>query len=118
MIVKLRYAPAVAGADDGWVWLDSIERVTSHGYLLDSKDPAHIASVESHEQLADLVKQSWGEDRAFNREVWPQELCTRDNPRYVGMFVAQRRDDTLVLLIVADEAYLMSDTGATVDRLR
>lgn len=114
MIIKTRQAAPVNGADDGWCWIDGIESVRNHGMLTDEN--GDLLCTADWNQIVDAVNRTWGSDRAFTREVWPERL---DQACYITVVVGRKPNDDGVLVLIANEdAFLLSDAGKTVDRLR
>lgn len=112
MIVKIK-------SDAGWTYLDDIEEFRTYGKItgtLTDADP-NADVFSSCETLAPAVARVWGPQREFDREIWPP-LNPNEQARYVEAGVARRSDGSDVLVLWADEAFLLSDDGKTIDRLR
>lgn len=128
MILKL--------ARDGgtrYQWLDKIDEVEDFGAIWDRAQDSEqfsgrIAYVRTFGELIEAVNSVWGDQREFDHEVWPAmpgEIpeATRecsDVPsaaRHITT-VKCRRGKEQILVILVDEAYLLSDNGDTIDRLR
>ncbi len=118
MILKLK-------TDAGWVYIDGVEDFRTFGYFrtgdASSEQPDGLAMFDGVLALRPAVDRMWGDHREFDREVWPtfgdEHLAVPDG-RYVQSGVARTDDDRNILVLWADEAFLLSDDGKTVDRLR
>lgn len=104
MILKLK-------TESGWTYIDRIEKFDTFGHLGD------FEAFTSHEQLRDAIDHVWGDQREFDREVWPV-LEGGERGVHAQSGVARCEGGRDVLVIWADEAFLLSESGDTVDRLR
>lgn len=127
MLIKMK-----VGA--GWRWIDGIDDVQDFGPLLDpcqdsSAESAYFAQVRTFSDARDAVAHLWGpeEAREFDAEIWPFGLPGGDTPEPQCSTnlvpinlntVKARRGKDEILIVLADEAFLLSDTGSTIDRLR
>lgn len=122
MLVKMArtHAPELY-AGERWDYFDGITRVTTFGFALPSDSKleggGHRISVTTAE-LRQWVNEGWGspDQREFADEVWP-EFADEEQQLTVRCVRAERKDGTWLLLLLSDEAYLLSDEGRTVDRL-
>lgn len=113
MIVKLK-------RESGWVFLDQVELFETYGYIGERiENDAGLAGVPTFADVAVLrpaVDRVWGDRREFDRELWPELVPDRE--AYVESGVARLSDGRNVLVLWADEAFLLSESGDTIDRLR
>lgn len=120
MILKLK-------TDAGWRYLDGVLDFQTYGYL-EQPPPetgADVRSVHaartftSHSEVVAAVDRTWGNVRDFDAEVWPMSMHEPDfGGQHVESGVARLDGDRRVLVIWADEAFLLSEKGDTIDRLR
>lgn len=105
---------------DEWAWFDNIDHVEGHGTI------GTDGSAGSFDELREAVEHQWGTERSFDVEVWPTWGGVNGTDQGDGAahrlyqlrtYTATRRDGTSLLAVVSGEAFLLSDTGATVDRL-
>lgn len=121
MIIKTK---TFADPSGGWLWIDGVKKVSEYGFVFALDDPPSQSddayrSLDYFTNLSDLAKAvdyMWGDQREFDSEVWPDILPGQAIS--VKAFVADRNNNEQILLLIAHETFLMSDTGATVDRLR
>lgn len=113
--------------DGGWIFIDRVDRVETCGPITD----AGIARVfHSQADLVAWAKTYWG-DAAFEGNGsfafvnWPvfrigNEGCGGRSDAYTIVQATIYLDDDRVGLafLGQDEAYLLSDAGHTIDRLR
>lgn len=134
MLLKLR----TAHGPETWRWIDGIEDVETFGVLWhptpdadtgqvrSSEDPPTQSmdlspSFESMSDVFDAVNRLWGDKREFDHEVWPFALgaAARNSDECVTVVtVTAKRGPERYLLVLALDAFLMSDEGRTIDRLR
>lgn len=125
MLIKLRTMHA-----DGWRWIDGIVDAETFGPIVivdheSSMGPGavpgeYLAVVSTMAEAQEAVRRVWGppETREFDREVWPGFSADGGEQTNISTVVARFRDGSEWLLVLTDEAFLLSETGATVDRLR
>lgn len=125
MILKARVHAPVHGADDGWVYLDGIRRIENYG-LLPPAEPSPPGQPEeifgrfrSHEEIFTAVERMWGplDVRQFAHELWP-EMPTDREATTATVVHCGHDDERLSLAILVYDAFLMSDDGKTIERLR
>lgn len=137
MIFKLQTAHAPQPA---WLYLDGIAKVQDYGQLMvPLDDPAAWPSVRgevigrddegpdeyalgvfrTHTDLTRAVDRMWGPAsvRQFADELWPKFHRTSEAST-VTCLRLERRDGSCILALLNDNAFLMSDEGHTVERLR
>lgn len=123
MIVKaLRQDYASVVGKPRWVYYDHIERAENLGYVTPADQPGNRISCNERE-LREWVDRAWGTERRFSDELWPEfpdaEHSRNEGPPQLTVTCLHltRDDGTMILALVADETYLLSDEGKTVDRL-
>lgn len=107
---------------DRWVYIDRISQVVTHGYAtaadtsIDGHDGRRISVTM--DELLGWVEGSWGkaEFRQFESELWP-EYDGPEEQRTVTCLHLTRDGGGMVLALVDDATFLLSDDGKTVDRL-
>lgn len=127
MILKLRTRER--GHDLGWTYIDGVTRVDVIGPI--SNEDGTQRAFESHADVVDWAKEYWGE-QAFNNlsdhfafVIWPNFRLGRaggggqPDAYTLSQATVWVTDERIGLaFLTQDDAYLMSDTGATIDRLR
>lgn len=115
MIVKLHCRDeSSAIGNPGWVYVDRIAKVKTHGYVLPDGDERMSCT---RDELRRWVEENWGTERDFADELWPEYQDAQEQ-RTVVCCRLQRDDGEAVLLLADDTTFLMSDDGKTIDRLR
>lgn len=120
MILKVKhYNVAAVGNSHGWIYVDGIEKAQTYGPLiLPHVDGQPIAAQVFSDlgEVVDSVARMWGpgEIREFDYELWPEEV----QDRTVEVVHLTRAHGGPVLALLSDEAFLLSDDGKTIDRLR
>lgn len=121
MIVKIRVEqrPHAMGGEGGWTFIDGIQRVDTHGPLMRDDGEGPIRAAFTREGLIEAVDARFGpgRDRSFEFEVWPQDM-TDGWAKYADLAVCRRSDDRHVLVVMTSEAFLLDDSGNTIERLR
>ncbi len=115
MIVKSRVTnrPHAVNGGGGWNYIDGVVRVETHEVPLQEDGTRRAFTAEG---LRAWVADSFGSERDYAFEVWPQD-CTDDFYRYATIIVARLRDDRFALIVATDDCFLLGDNGQTVDRL-
>lgn len=122
MLIKLK-------CDAGWRYLDNVEEYRSFGNLVRDPETTSIdgSLFQTYRQIVEAVARCWGDadSREFDRELWPEwvdpiEPEPPGSGRLVQVGVASFRGSSRpnALVVIADEAFLLSDQGDTIDRLR
>lgn len=122
MIIKIKEPDrALIATGEMWVYFDSIVRVQTFGWVTapDAKNDGDGVRISvTGAELRAWVTDHWGDEREFADELWP-DLGPADSEAQASVRCvhALRDDGRMVLLLIEDEAYLLSDEGRTIDRL-
>lgn len=121
MILKLMKEPY---PNEVWFYIDQVAKVRNYGQLYmppDDKGERALAMVRSQTEMNPAVKQLWGpvweDGQGWADQIWPQ-FFDDERPRSVTSLALDRRDGTSVLVFCNLSAYLMSDQGDTIEKIR
>lgn len=115
MILKLRVTgrPHAVHGGGGWTYIDGVARVDTHETPLQENGDRRAFTGEG---LVEFVAASFGPERDYSYELWPQDMgegfC-----RYAVLAVVRTYADRCVLVVATAECFLLGDNGQTIDRL-
>lgn len=119
------------GADAlGWTYVDQVARIDTLGPIVDPATHLHRV-FRSHDEVVEYAKSYWGETAGGNLPEYfafvhipefrlGREGCGGQSDEYTLVQVTVWLNDDRIGLVylTQDEAFLMSESGATIDRLR
>lgn len=118
MILKamMRDTASAIGAPEheSWVFFDQVAKVRTYGTVRVDHDQRISCT---RDELREWVETAWGVEREFADELWP-EFAGPEEQRTVFCARLERNDGGAILVLLDAVAYLLSDDGKTVDRLR
>lgn len=114
MIIKLQVVarPHAKNGGGGWTYIDGVARVDTHNVPLVDGERRAFKGTE----LVEYVAESFGTDREYAYELWPQDMG-EGFERYAVVHTARLHNGGCVLVVATAECFLLSDKGDTIDRL-
>lgn len=126
MILKLRVPEYVGSVvnSGGWKYVDGVERVTTHGPIIEDRDIEEQHKGEprvfgSYAEVREYVAHAWGDanSRAYSFELWPEWPHDRDFARFLTIAVLHLYSGAVVLAVLTEDCYLLGPNGDNIDRL-
>lgn len=109
MIFKARTAGNSQGSGaDTWVWIDQVRQAQTFGTLAGG-------AFLGFDDLTKAVAVMWGEKRTFDDELWPE--YKKGEIKLVTSIRLDRENGQQILAMVAGPAFLLSESGDTIERL-
>jgi hypothetical protein len=122
MILKMVTSRDQFGTPARTLYIDRLASVSNNGIVTDSNGETGTRLFDNSHDLRPVIAKRWGGDvtESFGETgvYWPELPNPGEGGVTITEIFAERDDRKCILVLACDDVFLMSDNGATVDRLK